>query len=122
MNNLTHKLVHNFFILLLCSSLIISCKVFHDPISLNEAANNTEKGYYKVTMHNGDEYIYERIELNSDNNYIGFLMKNKKPTETILKNEEIKSIQKQNKKSSGFSNILGFGVGIGSILLGIYMF
>ncbi len=122
MNNLPYNLVRKFIILIICSSLMLSCKVYQNPISLNEAANSTSEGYYKVTMHNGDEYIYERIELNSDNNYIGFLMKNKKPTETILKNEEIKSIQKQNKKSSGVSNILGFGVGIGSILLGIYMF
>ena len=71
--------------------LLQSCKVYHDPISLNEAANNTEDGYYKVTMHNGDEFIYERIELNSDNNYIGFLVKDKKPVETVLKSEEIKA-------------------------------
>ena len=63
------KTLHFFITLFLFSLNSYS----QNPISLNEAANNTSKGYYKVTMHNGDEFIYERIELNSDNNYIGFL-------------------------------------------------
>lgn len=119
---LNNKSLNKIITFLICFCLLQSCKVYQDPISLNEAANNTSKGYYKVTMHNGDEYIYERIELNNDNNYIGFLIKDKQPTETVLKNEEIKSIQKQNKKSSGFSNFLGIGVGIGSIVLAVLMF
>jgi hypothetical protein len=118
MNNLTNKLVHNFFILLLCSSLLISCKVFHEPISLNEAANNTEKGYYKVTLNNGDEYIYQSILIENDA-YFGITKNNNKIIETPLIKSDIQSIQKQNTKASNFSNILGIGVGIGSILLGV---
>ena len=121
MNNLTHKLVHNFFILLLCSSLIISCKVFHEPISLNEAANNSEKGYYKVTLNNGDEYIYQSILIENDA-YFGITKNNNKITETPLIKSDIQSIQKQNTKASNLSNVLGVGVGIGSILLGVFMF
>jgi len=116
------KSLNKIITLLVCICLLQSCKVYQNPISLNEAANNTSKGYYKVTMHNGDEFIYERIELNSDNNYIGFLVKDKKPVETVLKSEEIKAIQKQNKNSSSFSNALGIGIGVGSVALGILMF
>ena len=116
------KSLNRIITLLVCICLLQSCKVYQNPISLNEAANNTSKGYYKVTMHNGDEFIYERIELNRDNNYIGFLVKDKKPVETVLKSEEIKAIQKQNKNSSGFSNALGIGIGVGSVALGILMF
>ena len=124
MNNLKVLIynIHKIFIILFISfCLLQSCKVYQDPISLNEAVNNTAKGYYKVTMNNGDEFIYERIELNSDNNFIGFLVKDKMPVETVLKSEEIKTIQKQNKNSSSFSNALGIGIGAGSIALAILM-
>ena len=40
----------------------------------------------------------------------------------MSKSEEIKAIQKQNKNSSGFSNALGIGIGVGSVALGILMF
>ena len=121
-NILSYKTFNNIITLCICLFLLQSCKVYQDPISLNEAANNTNEGYYKVTMNNGDEYIYEKIELNNDNNYVGFILVDKKPTETILNTFDIKSIQKQNKKSSGFSNVLGIGVGVGSIILGVLMF
>ena len=121
MNNLTHNLVHKFIILLLCSSLIISCKIFHDPISLNEAADNIEKGYYKVTLNNGDEFIYQSILVENDA-YFGINKTNNQITETLLVKSDIQSIQKQNTKASNFSNVLGVAVGIGSILLGIFMF
>ena len=119
---LTYNRLKIFAVFFASFFLLQSCKVYQDPISLNEAANNTNEGYYKVTMNNGDEYIYEKIELNNDNNYIGFTLVDKKPTETILNTFDIKSIQKQNKKSSGFSNVLGIGVGVGSIILGVLMF
>ncbi|WP_298365539.1 hypothetical protein [uncultured Lutibacter sp.] len=116
------KEILKIFIFILFLTSVHSCKVFQDPISLNEAANNTSEGYYKVTMDDGEEFIYEKIELSNDGNYIGFVIKDNKPTETILIKENIKSVQKQDKKSSGFSNILGFGVGVGSIVLGVLMF
>ena len=118
------KLKRRFFNLVFLTIILVliqSCKVYQNPISLNEAVNNTAKGYYEVTMNNGDEFIYERIELNSDNNFIGFLVKDKMPVETVLKSEEIKTIQKQNKNSSSFSNALGIGIGAGSIALAILM-
>lgn len=118
MSNLTYKIFYKFIFVMLCISLIVSCKVFHDPISLNEAADNTEKGYYKVTLNNGDEYIYHSIIIENDA-YFGITKNKNEIIETPLNKSDILSIQKQNTKASNFSNILGIGVGIGSILLGI---
>lgn len=115
------KIPHKFIVILFLCSLMVSCKVFQDPISLNEAANNTEKGYYKVTLNNGDEYIYQSISI-EDDVYVGINKTNKEIIETPLIKSDIQSIQKQNTKASGFSNVLGVGVGIGCIVLGIYMF
>lgn len=118
---LSRTYVFNFSILLIVISLLQSCKVFQDPISLNDAANSNSKSVIKVTMLNGDEYIYDKIELNNNNNYIGI---NKTPNEIIeipLINSEIESVQLQNKKSSVLSNILGFGVGIGCVVLAVLM-
>jgi hypothetical protein len=114
------KIFCNFFVLLLLFSSIVSCKVFQDPISLNEAANNTQKGYYKVTLNNGDEYIYQSILIEIDA-YLGINKNKNEIIETPLNKNDILSIQKQNTKASGFSNVLGVVVGIGSILLGISM-
>lgn len=97
-----------------------SCKVFQDPISLNDAANSNLNSVIKVTMLNGDEYIYDKIELNN-NNYIGINKRPNEIVETPLINSEIQSVQIQNKKSSVLSNILGLGVGIGSVVLAILM-
>jgi len=118
MNNLPYNLVRKFIVLIICSSLMLSCNVFQDPISLNEAANNTKKGYFKVTLNNGDEYIYESILIENDA-YYGINKNKDKITETLLVKSDIQSIQKQNTKASSFSNVLGIGVGIGSIILGI---
>lgn len=112
------KFSYKIFVLLLSFSLIVSCKVFQDPISLNEAANNTQKGYYKVTLNNGDEYIYQSILLENDT-YLGINKNKNEIIETPLNKNDILSIQKQNTKASNFSNVLGVVVGIGSILLGI---
>ena len=114
--------VLNYIILLIVVFFFQSCKVYQDPISLNDAANSSSNGIIKVTMLNGDEYIYDKIEVNNNHNFIGI---NKRPNEileTPLINSEIKSIQLQNKKSSVLSNILGVGVGVGSVVLGVLMF
>ncbi len=118
MSNLKYKIFYKFIFVLLCTTLIVSCKVFHDPISLNEAVDNTEKGYYKVTLNNGDEYIYHSI-LKENDAYFGITKNKNEIIETPLDKSDILSIEKQNTKASNFSNILGIGVGIGSILLGI---
>lgn len=118
---LNNNYFFNYFIVIMVVFLLQSCKVFQDPISLSEAANNTSNSVIKVTMLNGDEYIYDKIEVNNEQNFIGI---NKRPNEileTPLLNSQIKSIQVQNKKSSTLSNVLGFTIGIGAVVLGILM-
>ncbi|SNR72603.1 hypothetical protein [Lutibacter flavus] len=111
---------YEYFMLLVCASMLYSCKVYQDPISLNEAANNTSSNVFKVTMLNGDEYIYDNIEVNN-NNYFGINKKPNEIVETPLIKNEIKSIQEKNRKSSSLSNLIGVGVGIGSVVLAILM-
>lgn len=118
---LNNKYFFKYFILFIVIFLLQSCKVFQDPISLSEAANNNSNSVIKVTMLNGDEYIYDKIEINNNQNFIGINKRPNEIVETPLVNSEIQSIQMQNKKSSVLSNILGFGVGLGSIVLGILM-
>ena len=77
--------------------------------------------YYKVTLNNGDEFIYQNILIENDA-FFGITKNKNEIIETPLDKSDILSIQKQNTKASTFSNVLGFGVGIGSILLGIFMF
>jgi hypothetical protein len=83
--------------------------VYHDPITLEQAAVSSEKEYMKITMLNGDEYIYEELEV-VDGNYYG------------IQKDEIKEVQKQNKKSSVLLNILGITIGAASVFLGVTMF
>lgn len=101
--------------------LFYGCKVYHHPTTLEQAATSNDKGYMKITMLNGDEYIYSDLEV-VDGNYYGISTKNGEKITTILKKEEIKNVQRHNKKSSGFFNVLGITVGIGSIFLAISMF
>ncbi len=101
--------------------LFQSCKVYQKPTTLREASTNTDKGYMKITMINGDEFIYENIEV-VDGNFYGTNTKEGKIITTLLKKDEVKDVQRQNKKSSVFFKILGATVGIGSIFLAITMF
>jgi hypothetical protein len=120
LKSLSGNCILNYIILLIVVCLFQSCKVYQDPISLNDAANSSSKGIIKVTMLNGDEFIYDKIEVNDDN-YFGINKKPNEIVETPLIKSEIKSIQKQNRKSSSLSNLIGAVVGIGSIVLGILM-
>lgn len=107
-------------VLILVIFTIQSCKVYQNPTTLNETVKDTSKGYVKVTMLNGDEYIYEDIVL-SDNEYLGIKTENNTKVKTILKEEEILNVQRVNKNSSNFFGIFGIIVGVGSIILGIGM-
>jgi hypothetical protein len=95
--------------------------VYHDPITLEQAAVSSEKEYMKITMLNGDEYIYEELEV-VDGNYYGIQTKNGERITTLLVKDEIKEVQKQNKKSSVLLNILGITIGAASVFLGVTMF
>ncbi|MDP3313712.1 hypothetical protein [Lutibacter sp.] len=99
--------------------MVQSCNVYKKPTSLDQASSNNN-GYYKVTMQNGDEFIYESIEKNNEvfygiNNEYGEKIKTK------LNSQDIKSVQIQNKNSSTFFKIFGIGIVLTSILVAIFM-
>jgi len=104
--------------LLLALILIQSCKAYKSSTSIEQAANTEEKGYMKVTMVNGDEYIYENIELREDT-YYGVKMVNGEKVKTILQKEEVMKVERRNKSAFG---LIGITIGVASIVLAILMF
>jgi len=112
-----HKILGFLFMLM----LLQSCKVYQKSTNLEQASQSEEKGYVKVTMANGDEYIYESIEL-KENNYYGLKTVNGEITKTMLLKENVLKVERQNKKSSGFFSVTGIVIGAASIVLGILMF
>jgi len=106
--------------LLFLTFFIQSCKVYKSPTTLNQAALSEEEGYVKVTMLNGDEYIYETIII-QNNQYYGISTVDGKKVETALLNEQVQDVQRVNKKSSNFFGFFGILVGVGSIILGVTM-
>lgn len=116
-----NKNFHKILGLLLVLMLLQSCKVYQKSTNLEQALQSDEKGFVKVTMLNGDEYIYEAIEL-SENMYYGVKTVNGEKTKTVLLKEDVLKVERQNKKSSGFLGLVGITIGIASIVLGILMF
>lgn len=107
--------------LLLVLILLQSCSTYKKSTSLEQASQSEEKGYLKVTMANGDEYIYESVEF-KENNYYGLKTVNGEITKTALLKEDVLKVERQNKKSSGFFSVTGIVIGAASIVLGILMF
>lgn len=116
-----NKNFHKILGLLLVLILLQNCKVYQKSTNLEQASQSEEKGFVKVTMANGDEYIYESIEL-KENNYYGVKTVNGEITKTALLKEDVLKVERQNKKSSGFLGLVGITIGIASIVLGILMF
>ncbi len=112
---------NNFSFLILFFLLFQSCKVYRNLTTLEQATTSNEKGYIIITMVNGDEYKYENIEV-IDGNYYGVYTEKSEKITTLLAKDEIKEVKRYNKKSSGFFNILGITVGIGSVFLALSMF
>ena len=75
--NICNHFLTNIPIFLIVFILFQSCKVYQDPITLEQAAASNEEEYIKITMLNGDEYIYEELEV-VDGNYYGIHTKNDK--------------------------------------------
>ncbi len=107
--------------LMLVLMLLQSCSTYKKSTNLDEAAQAEQNGYVKVTMTNGDEYIYESIEF-TDGKYLGIKTLNGKKVATILKKEEVLKVERHNKNSSGFFSFIGIAIGVASIVLGILMF
>lgn len=115
----SHSL-HKFSVLIVLTILFQSCKVYQDPITLEQATSSSEKAYSKITLLNGDEYIYEKLEV-VDGNYYGISSEKGEIKRTLLDKDEIQDVQVQNKKSSLFLNLLGITIGVASVFLGISM-
>jgi len=104
--------------LLFVLMLFQSCKVYQKSTNLEQASQAEEKGFVKVTMVNGDEYIYESIEL-SDGIYYGVKTLNGEKAREALLKEEVLKVERRNKNSFGF---LGKTIVVASVILGILMF
>src|SRR4030066_224803 len=107
--------------LFLVFMLLQSCNVYKKSTNLEEASQVDQKGFVKVTLVNGDEYIYESIELKEDT-YYGVKTVDGEKTKTVLLKEDVLKVERQNKKSSGFFSVTGIAIGAASIVLGILMF
>ena len=107
--------------LFLVLMLLQSCHVYKKSTNLEEASQVDQNGFVKVTLDNGDEYIYESIEL-KDDTYYGVKTVDGEKTKTVLLKEDVLKVERQNKKSSGFFSVTGIVIGAASIVLGILMF
>lgn len=118
--NICNHFITKILIFLVVFTLCQSCKVYQDPITLEEAITGNNEEYVKITMLNGDEFIYEDLEV-VDGNYYGIHTKNDEKITTLLIKDEVKDVQKQNKKSSVLLNLFGITIGVASVFLGISM-
>ncbi len=101
--------------------LLQSCNTYKKSTNLEQASLAEQKGYVKVTMVNGDEFIYESIEFTNEN-YYGIKTVNGVKTKTVLLKEDVLKVERQNKKSAGFLSVVGVAVGVVSIILAVLMF
>jgi hypothetical protein len=109
-----------FLKLLLLFVLFQSCKLYKDPISVDQAVEITDKTYFKVTLMNGDEFIYDSIDLN-EGNYYGIYTKDEQTSSDLLKKENIKSVEQYNKKTSKKNGVVGVGIGVLAVVFGAMM-
>jgi len=115
------KNLFRFFKLCLIFILFQSCKTYQDPISFEDSIENIEGNQLKMTMKNGDKFIYEDIEV-VDGLIYGIHFIDGKKIQTLLDKDNIKDVQFRNKNSSKGSNFLGIGIGILSVISGLLMF
>lgn len=107
--------------LILVLMLLQSCNVYKKSTNLEEASKVDQKGIIKVTLVNGDEYMYEAIEF-KDNIYYGLKTVGGEITKTALLKEDVLKVERENKKSSGLFSVTGIVIGAASIVLAILMF
>jgi hypothetical protein len=116
-NNNFFNIIGLFLVLM----LLQSCSTYKKSTNLEEASRAEQEGVVKVTMTNGDQYIYESIEL-KENTYYGIKTIEGGKTQTVLLKEDVMKVERQNKNSSGFFGITGIAIGIASIVLAVLMF
>ncbi len=118
--NITRKAHFRLFIICLLFILFQGCKIYQEPISLDQAISSKVDGYLKITMLNGNEFIYEDIEI-MEGYYYGINFNDGEKVKTIIDKDEIKDVQLRNKKATKSSNFIGISIGIVSILIGALM-
>lgn len=121
LKKLFNKNFHKILGLLLVLMMLQSCGAYKKSTNLEEAAQADQNGYLKVTMQNGDEFIYESIEF-SDGNYYGIKTVDGEKIKTVLLKEAVLKVERQNKQSSGFFGFTGIVIGAASIVLAVLMF
>ena len=114
--NIFYKILSIFLLLILSQS----CKIYNNPVSFEQAVNNEEDKIVKITMNDGNEFVYESLEMN-DGLYYGIQNNGVEKVKTPLDKNEIQSVQLRKKNSSKGTNALGIGVGILSIIVGALM-
>jgi len=110
-------------LLLVCFFLfcLSACKIYESPTSLNEASFSDEKGVLKVTLNTGDELMFDKI-ISENERYYGLKKENGNEIRQELDLQEVKNVQRINKRSSSFVNVLGVAVGVGSLYFLYAMF
>lgn len=101
--------------------LLQSCHAYKSSTSLEQASLADEKGFIKVTLVNGDEYIYESVEI-TDGKYYGVKTVNGETEKTTLLKEDVLKAERQNKISSGFFSLVGIAIGVVSVMFAVLMF
>lgn len=94
----------------------MSCNSYKKPVSLSDASQDTKKGYVKVTFQNGDQDVFEKLEVENGVVY-GINSKLNNTPKTELKEEDVIQVEKQNKGASTRNTI--FGVLLAG--LGVYL-
>ena len=103
--------------LLLMLMFLQSCKSYKNSTMSEQAANNSSKESVKVTMQNGDNFLYENIEV-VEGQYYGVYVEDDKKIETLLKKEDIQSVRVYRNKTSLFPKLLGISAIVGALVLG----
>ena len=103
--------------LLLIVMLLQSCKSYQKSSMMAEAAKIDSKGAIKITMHNGEKFLYENIEF-TENQYYGVFVENEERIKIPLNQKEIKSVQVLSKKASFMSKFLGVTAVAAAIVFG----
>lgn len=111
-----NRLSINVLSAIIVSLFFMSCNSYKKPVSLTEASEDAKKGYVKVTYQNGDQDVFEKLEVENGTVY-GINSKKNKTPKTELKEEDVIQVEKQNKGAATRNTI--FGVLLAG--LGVYL-
>lgn len=110
----------NYFLLLLLTVVLVNCKSYHQPIALEDSVSTIEdKKKIKVTLLNGDEFIYDAIIYKD--NYYGVVIKNNETITTLINKNNVLKVEEYHKTKGSFMNVFGVLIGLGSLALAVIM-